>query len=247
MRRMIMLFLLCYSAAHADENPSIACGKKLVEEPKFSKIAKKLPLGDMRDITFEMLANKKTPTQQEINLIGEWVAEHQGCFKSGLEYAQKNYHPQLVALAIETNNKILVVAASLYGKELTYGAANTRIQSLADDFRNKITALAEQINSEKIAQELTKAEVKKRQELQEEAQRRNDRNIAEQRQTEYYERQRQQQAQENAQNQSLAAQFLMNNMNNRQSTYQVQPVPVLRSSVTTNCIKNGSLISCNSN
>jgi hypothetical protein len=248
MRRFLWVCLLNCSAVCADEIPGIACFKQLVTEPKFAPIANKLPLGDIRDISFPMLANKTMPTKKESNLIAEWVEAKKGCFAVGLEYAQKNYPPQFIPLATEANNRVIAVAASLYNKELTYGSANKKIQAIADDYASKLTAVAEQIKSERAAQQLAQEQAKKQQDIQAKAQQDNDRRIAEQRQADADAQWQQQQAQADAQKRQLGVQMLMNNMNNnRPVPYQIVPPPVLRPSVTTNCNQYGNQITCNSN
>lgn len=228
MQRIFVLCLLICGEAYADENPAPACNRQLAQEPRFAAIANKLPLADIREISFENLANKAIPSQKERNALAEWVEAHKSCFQMGLEYGQKNYPPQLVALAIEANNKVIAVAASLYNKELTYGAANKQMQSIADDTRNKATAVVEQVKVEKAAQQ---------QSQKAEAQRESDRRIAEQRQFEA-DSQRQQQAQADAQRRQLAARMLP-------PPYQI-PVPVVRPTVTTNCSQLGNQWTCNS-
>lgn len=153
---MFALCLLCCNPAHAEENPAIACNQQLVTEPRFAPITNKLPLGDMSDISFEKLAIKAIPTKKESKLIAEWVEAKNVCFNLGLEFAKTNYPPHLTALATEAKNRVTAVAASPYNGELSYGAANKQIQSISDDFRNKLTALVEQIKSEQLAQEQAK-------------------------------------------------------------------------------------------
>lgn len=231
MRRMIALCLLCCSPAYAEENPGIACTLQLATEPKFAPIANKLPLGDMSDISFEKLAIKAKPTKKESKLIAEWAEVHSSCFNQGLKYAKTNYLPQVVALAIEANNRETAVAASLFNKEISYGEANKQIQAIADDFRNKLTAVVEQIKSEQAAKKLAK-------DTKDAAQWESDRRILEQ-----------QQAQEDAQRRQLAGQILLNNMRNNQPAPFVPLVPYqmpVRPSVTTNCSQVGNQWICNS-
>lgn len=74
-------------------------------------IANKLPLGDMGVISFEKLATKAVPSRKESKLIAEWIEARKVCFNLGLEYANKNYPPQIVALAIEAKNRETAVVA----------------------------------------------------------------------------------------------------------------------------------------
>jgi hypothetical protein len=235
MRRMFALLLLCCSTVYAEENPAVACIEQLVTEPSFAPIANKLPLGDMSDISFEKLAIKAKPTKKESKLIAEWAEVHSSCFNQGLKYAKTNYPPQVVALAIEANNREIAVVASLFNKEISYGEANKQIQAIADDFRNKVTAVVEQIKSEQATKQLAQDQAKKSQDTQEAAQQESDRRFA-----------AQQQAQADAQRRQLAAQMLLNSMRTPLIAPIVPYQMPVRPSVNTNCYQNGNQISCTS-
>jgi hypothetical protein len=247
MLRILLFGLMFSSFCYADENPVIACFKQLTSDPKFVPIANKLPLGDIREISFQMLANKAVPTKREIGLISDWMDARKSCFTIGLEYAQKNYPPQTIPLATETNNRVTAIIVNLYNKEITYGSANKQIQSIADDYANKLTAVVEQIKSEKAAQQLAEQQAKEQLEAQKKNQQDNDRRISEQRQADAIAQQQRLQAAADAQRRQLAAQNLMNNMNNNKP-YQIPvPVPTIRPIITTNCNTFGTQTTCNSN
>lgn len=253
MRRVLALYVLCCFSAHAEENPAITCNQQLVTEPRFAPITNKLPLGDMSEISFEKLAIKAIPTKKESKLIAEWVEAKNVCFNLGLEYAKTNYPPQLTALAMEAKNRVTAVVANLYNGEYSYGTANKQIQSISDDYRNKLTALVEQIKSEQIAQEQAKTV----QDNQAAAQLENDRRYAAQQQAQAYAHQ-QQQEQADAQRRLM----LLNSMRLPPPTpvvpYQVvpyqlpirpsvvpYPIPV-RPVTNTNCQQIGNAWSCQS-
>lgn len=234
MRLVLALCLLCCSQVYADDNPAIACTQKLVTEPKFAPLANKLPLGAMSDIGFEKLAIKAVPTKKDSKLIREWAEAHGSCFNIGLEYAKTNYPPQLVALAIEANNREMAVAASLYNRDLSYGAANKQIQSISDDFRNKITALAEQIKSERASQQVAQEQAKKAQDEKMGEQQERERQYAEQ-----------QQAQADAQRRQLGLQLLQQQQQQQQNNYNQQmQIYQNRKPVTTNCNGTGTSWTC---
>ena len=238
MRRMLALCLLCCTPAHAEENPAIACNQQLVTEPRFAPITNKLPLGDMSDISFEKLAIKAIPTKNESKLIAEWVEAKNVCFNLGLEYAKTNYPPQLTALAMEAKNRVTAVAASLYNGELSYGAANKQIQSISDDFRNKLTALVEQIKSERLVQEQAKSV----QDNQKAAQLENDRRYAAQQQAQF-DAQQQQQAQADAQRRLMIFKSMQLPPPTPLVPYQM---PVRPPAINTNCQQIGNTWSCRS-
>ena len=244
MRLIFALCLLCCSQVYAEENPAIACTQQLTIEPKFSPIANKLPLGDMRDIDFQKLTIKAKPTKKESKIISSWVDARNNCFNIGLEYAKKNYHPQLVSLAIEANNREMAVAANLFNRDISYGEANKQIQSISDDYRNKILALVEQVKAEKAAQQLAQDQANKAQADKEAAQRERDRQYAEQQQ----EQENARQAQIDAQKRQLGMQILQQYQQNQQNNYnqqmqqirQNQQIYQNRMPVTTNCNGTGN-------
>ena len=243
MCRILALFLLFCSSVLAEENPAISCTQKLVTEPKFAPIAKKLPLGDMRDINFEQLANKAIPTQKEAKLIAEWVEARKSCFNIGLEYGEKNYPPQVGALAIEANNQVTAVIADLFNKKFSYGAANKQIQTIADDYRNKLTAVAEQIKNEQSAQQERDSQIAEQRQAQADAARQQKAQADEQREAQAY-AQRQQEAQADDQRRQQAMQiYLMNNkpfVPYKTELYQMPVSP----RVTSNCSQIGNQWTC---
>jgi hypothetical protein len=248
----LMLFVPLVSVyaqqAPAPQDPAVACSRTLVAEPRFASIASKLPLANVLDISFEMLANESFPTPQERKAIAAWVPAHKECSKAGEAYRQQNYPPQLIAFLTEADNSGIVVVAELYNKKLTYGAANKRIQSIADDLRNKVAALVQQIQSQRAGEQqaLQKAQedqqaTQKRDEAAQQASHQRD-EIARQAAQQQYEQAREDQ--ELAARRQAALQFMLNNMR------ATQPAPIvpyqipIRPTTTTNCYRVGNQMNC---
>lgn len=237
MRIIFALCLLCCSSAYAEENPAIACTQKLTTEPIFAPIANKLPLGDMRDISFEKLTIKAKPTKKESKIISSWMDARSKCFNIGLEYAKTNYPPQLVSLAIEANNQVMAVVANLFNRDISYGAANKQIQSISDNYRDKITALVEQIKADKAAQQSAQAQANKAQADKEAAQEEIDSRYAQQ-----------QQDQADAQRRQLRMQIFQQYQQQQQNNYNQQMQQIQQNQpqrpFITNCNGIGNSMNC---
>lgn len=214
--------------------------------PRFSLIAKKLPIVDIREVSFENLANKSMPSEKERRALADWVEAHKACFQVGAEYAKEHYPSQIGAIAIEEDNRITAVIASLFNKEITYGFANKQIQSIVDDIRNRETAITEQVQQDKINQQFAQELTQKQQKEQESAKRIYDRRVIEQRQAQAEEQLQQQQAQEDAQTRQLKSQMLMNMINNNKPYQLPMPMPI-RPAVRTNCSQFGNQLTCTTN
>lgn len=163
MRRILALCLLFCSHVYAEENPAIACYQQLATETRFAPIANKIPISNFGNISFEMLALKAKPTEKDSKLIAKFAKEQNSCFSLGLEYLQKNLPPEEVALVIEGHNRIIAVLASLSNREFSYGTGNKQIQSIADDLRNKLTLLLEQMKQAGDAAQAAQQQEKDRQ------------------------------------------------------------------------------------
>jgi hypothetical protein len=243
MKRLAIAFLFVSSLALADENPAPACYRELAEQARFAPISKKLPLADITNISFENLANKAVPTEKERKLLGEWVEAHKPCFQQGLEFANKNWLPQIAALAVEVDNNLTVIVASLFNKEISYGTANKKIQALADDLRNRVTGVVEQMKRENALTEAANTQVQNQREAQETARQESEKRFYEQRQAEAELRMQQQQAQEESERRQRAMQILGNfKPYQAPAPYQMQ----IRPNVTTNCMQLGNQWTCNS-
>ena len=241
MRRLaIGIFLACGTAC-ADENPAPLCYKNLASEARFASIASKLPLADLRDISFENLANKAMPTAKERKLIADWVEARKPCFQIGIEHAKTTLPPQVSSLVIEADNNLTVVLASLFNKEISYGTANKKIQALADDMRNRITNVADQSRRENAAIDGAIAEAKSRRDANEQNRRDSEARYEEQRRANIEMQMQQQQAQADAERRQAAMQML-----NNFKPYQM-PNPYqmpIRPTVNTNCTQYGNQTSC---
>lgn len=153
MKPALFAFLLVVATScFAQQDPSAVCNRDLAADARFASIADKLPLAGISEMTFEMLANEKSPNAKEQKAIADWVSSHKECTKLGEAFRQQNYPPQVIALLIEADNSVVAVAADLFNRKLTYGAANKRMQSNLDDFRNRLAAFVQQIKSQQEAQ-----------------------------------------------------------------------------------------------
>ncbi len=243
MRRVAMVYFFACGVAFADENPAPLCYRELAAETHFASIAKKLPLADFREISFENLADKTLPTEKERKLIVEWVEARKPCFQKGLTYSNENYPSQISAIAVEADNNLTAIIASLFNKEISYGAANKKIQAVVDGVRNRVTIIMDQIRRENNAKDEAIAQLQIQHDNQERIQRDIEKRFEEQMRANSEIRMQQQQAQANYERRQHAIQMLKNFQ-----PYQA-PAPYqipIRPNVTTNCSQIGNQWTCNS-
>ena len=234
MKATLFAMLAIATSCYAQQDPSIGCNRDLAADPRFASIADKLPLAGISEMTFEMLANEKSPNAKERKAISDWASSHKECTKLGETFRQQNYPPQVIALLIEADNSVVAVAADLYNRKLTYGAANKRLQSNLDDFRNRLAAIVQQIKNQREAQ---RQEAAARQAAKEQAQQAQQAQEALEAQRASNQAELQAQQADQARRQAVIQQLLRN--------MQPQPLPnpYLPKS-TTNCTAFGNQINC---
>jgi len=230
---LILLFAMTGNAQEpqqTQQDPTIDCGRKLANEPRFAAIAAKLPLASMSDMTLEMLANQKRPTLPERKAIAGWVQAHEECIKAGQEYRQRNYPPQIIALVAQADDNVFRIAADLYSGTVTYGQANKRLLDVADDVRNKIAAIVEQIQNQSAAEQQAQ---KRAVEAQQAARQRDEaaQQAAQEQAAQEW------QAQVKAAQRQAVVQMLLRNMH----PYQIRMPPP---AIQTNCSRYGNQVSC---
>lgn len=137
----------------AQEDPSGPCLHSLGTETRFAPVADKMPITDVRDTTFAMLANESFPRPEEKPVIADLVGAQQACFKDGELWRQHNYPPQIGAMLTEAFNNGVATAADLYNGKLSYSAFNKRRQAIADDARHRVAALVQQIQNQRHAEQ----------------------------------------------------------------------------------------------
>jgi hypothetical protein len=121
------------STAGADQDPSIKCTADLATQSAYSHVSDKLPLADMRQITFAMLANDAVPTVQERSEIAAWFAARDACGKLGESYRQSNYLPEVNTQLLVTMTTLSEIGVDLYKAKITYGEANKRVATARDE------------------------------------------------------------------------------------------------------------------
>ncbi len=200
----------------AQQDPSIDCVKGLVMNARFAPIKDKLALGVSSDTTFAMLANESLASDDEREAISAWATARNECIKPGEEFRRRTYLPQVNALLLEAEGALLLLAVDLYNRKISYADYNKRRQAAVAELRNKIAAIAQQLSSEQQAQQQ-----------------------ANQRAQNVIDAQRAQEAE--AARRQILMQMIQNNR-----PIQLQPLPVPRPSVTTDCYMRGNRMHCDS-
>ena len=155
MRTTVTIFILVLASitgiCHADDDPVYTCRDNVAADPEFKGLSSKMPLGGVRDVTFQMLANESYPNLKERKAIADLVIAHMSCTKAGDAYRQRNYPPQVVAMLNESESNMVSIAAELYNKKLTYGQFNKRLKAIDDDLRSKMISMLQERRSQQEA------------------------------------------------------------------------------------------------
>jgi hypothetical protein len=143
-----LLIVCAASIAQSVQDPSVQCVLDLASKPEFSHISDKLPVGDIRKITFAMLANDAVPTVAERNEIAAWFAAKEECGKLGESFRQTHYPPEVISQVETSITTLNLIGVDLYKGKITYGEANKRLAAARDDLMSKLTTIVQAYKKE---------------------------------------------------------------------------------------------------
>jgi hypothetical protein len=129
--------------AQANVDPGPACNQGVLQKPEFADIATKLPLADIRKITFPMLADESTATDQERQAISDYFSAHEQCNERVDDWRRSHYAPEFYQALTEADGQLLSIGVDLYNRKISFGEANKQIKQLTADAVAKITAMAQ--------------------------------------------------------------------------------------------------------
>src|SRR5208282_3898193 len=129
--------------AQTVQDPSAQCSLDLAGNPDFALIADKLPVGDLRKISFAMLANDAVPTPAERAEIAALFQANEDCGKVGESFRKANYPPEVNTQLITTLTDVDLVGVDLSKAKITYGEANKRLAGIRDDLMTKVTTIVQ--------------------------------------------------------------------------------------------------------
>lgn len=139
-------------------DPVSRCSREMTQRPHFADIITKLPLSDVREITFAMLADQSFPTERERKEISAWFEEHEACRTAGDEFRRTQYPPDIYSLLQEGETGMRAIGVDLYNKKISYGEANKRIEHLANDVFGRLTQIIKAYQAAIAAQKATAAQ-----------------------------------------------------------------------------------------
>ncbi len=148
------------SDSSATADPMVACLTLLAAEPRFDEMKKKLPVPDIRNISFEMMANESLPNPKERKAISDWFLGMDVCKDRAAAWRESHYPPEVNALASAIYTKLQLIGVELYKGASTYSSANQRIAVIRDDYTAKLTEVVKKYEQETQAQKLRDAEAK---------------------------------------------------------------------------------------
>lgn len=156
---VVVALLLTCVPAHAQQDPVVTCIKALApskpanppfksEDDKFPAISSKISIAVVTDTTLTMLADESLATPEEQHALSEWIDARAACVRSGDNWRQQNYPPQIYALALEGESRVRMLAADLYGRRISFGEFNKRRLALADDIRARLASVLQQLQAQ---------------------------------------------------------------------------------------------------
>jgi hypothetical protein len=226
---------LCISTASIGQtvqDPSVQCSLDMAGKPEFSQLSGKLPVGDIRDITFAMLASDAKPTIEERNEIAALFAAKEQCGKLGESFRQAHYPPEVNNQLDASITAFKLIGVDLYKGEISYGEANKRMATVRDDLVSKLAIIVQAYKKEMEAQRAQTAA------LQAQAQNRALQASIQQQQAS---------AEQDAQRQRRNQMILNYLQANRPYQLPAPPNLQIRQSTTSNCFITGNQASCTSN
>jgi hypothetical protein len=148
---------LLVGTARADEDPSIQCGRDLAAESRFDAIRAKIPMPDIRNISFEMLANDAIPTPPERRAIAAWFAGQDDCKERGSSWRESHYPAEVNSTAMAFFTQWQLLGIQLVKGKIAYSDANKRLAVMRDDYVAKLTEIMKQYKQELEAQQAQEA------------------------------------------------------------------------------------------
>jgi len=232
MKNLLVSIALPFLAASAlAQDPTLACVEEMKTNAELQILYKKLPLDISKGQSLEVLSNKTKPTAIEKKYLLNFMETLDACGALGTEWRAKNYPLAVNNLAAKFQTDFKVNLADLYSGDLTFGElAKIRSKMMTEYIANL------QVEVEKIKQERSAKEQAAASKAQSDLER-------DQQQTRAAaDRDAQIAAQREAMAEDTRRQAILQLM--RTQPFQLQPIPMPRAPITTNCNSFGNQFNC---
>jgi hypothetical protein len=124
-----------------------ACAQNISNDPQYTPIASKTPVGASNQYSLEMLTNKTVPSKSEIALPYKLYADNQECRKIFIDGLSR-LHPLAVAPAIEAYNESDKLWAEMASGKLTWGKFNEDRKTGTTQLTLKLSQAGQQIDTQ---------------------------------------------------------------------------------------------------
>lgn len=125
----------------ADDDPSQPCFESIAYDKRFVSLRDKIAINlRPNQLPLEMLSNAAFPTEDEKQTLGVWVVARQACMDAGEAFRARYAPPEYRANMASNVNRVKLLAAKLYAKQITYGEFNQmRAENSLDSQRTMAT------------------------------------------------------------------------------------------------------------
>ena len=134
-------------------DPRIICQSKIVADGRFSILGTKISLTGLSDITFPMLSDQSIPTGKDQQLISSWADEFKKCISESSAFRASNYAKETNAILDKEDNSLIEAAIELYGKKITYGKFNQKVQQIAKESKINLDLLQQNLQAKMAEQQ----------------------------------------------------------------------------------------------
>jgi hypothetical protein len=143
----------------APVDPFLACVRILSIDAQFEGLSKKLPIYDMKTISFAMLADSSIPTPQERKNLLAWFDRRDKCWTDSEPLHRAQWPAEIFQLSQEGNAAIHNIGLDLYHRKITFGEANRQIQDRGNEISGKVVPIVKRYQEEIAAQKAAQAQI----------------------------------------------------------------------------------------
>lgn len=137
---LVMLGGCAIAGRNATESQVANC-KAIMSDPGLNPIRSRTALLDSREITFPMLANEQTVTEEEKRTLELWAQKLQECRKNFLRVASQYYGQNVVNLLQSTYFQTDAAIAQLFNSQITWAKFNQERGRLFAEYMSAASAI----------------------------------------------------------------------------------------------------------
>jgi hypothetical protein len=148
----VVLALVLWSPGSKAADPGVECAMEVAKQEKFESLRSKISLTGAKDQTFAMLVDKSLASEEDKKAIVQWMTERETCWRSSIEWRDKNVHPLLRSISERNFNELNRLVADLYLGKISFGEFASKRSEFSSEQRRQWDSTIEQLNSGKRAE-----------------------------------------------------------------------------------------------